>query len=149
MTKLASGLVVGLVLFLGFYVFCVHYTDQYHVAIVRNSWTGELHLDTHGGFHPTAPWVRVARIDTRPIRVCVTSAGRGVNCKLVEFVPAEYQKFVKVQGFGYYWWANRISFNFGYSDEYRGMKDLLRGYAFSAERYPFVKILDGYQEPDP
>lgn len=129
------------------YLLFVHFLDQYHVAINRNLFSGELKCDTRGGFHFTAPWVQVARIDTRPIRVCITSASRAYNCKLVQFEPAAYQEFVRIQGFRYYWWANRISFNIGYNEEYRGMKDLLRGYTFGASHYPFLKVVQNYAGP--
>lgn len=147
MRKLSiAGMLICAVLLL-FYLFCVHYTDQYQIAIVRNLRTGELYCDTQAGIHFTAPWVQAARIDTRPARVCITSASRAFNCKLVQFEPAYYREFVAVEGFRYYWWANRISFNWGYSDEYRGMKDILRGYAYSLKRYSFVTVLRDYEGP--
>jgi hypothetical protein len=125
----------------GSYLAFVHYTEPYQAAIVWDRVSGELRLDDQAGFDVTAPWVAVSRIDTRPVRVCITSAGRGFNCKLVRFDPAAYKEFVAVQGFHYYWFANRFSFNSGYDDEYRGMKDLLRGYAFGVKKYPFVTVL--------
>jgi hypothetical protein len=130
-----------------FYVGWVHYTEAYQVGLSWNRFTGELRLDDHAGIHITAPWVAVSRIDTRPIRVCVTSSGRGFNCKLVQFEPTAYREFVKAEGFRYYWWSNRFSINMGYGEEYRGMKDLLRGYAYSVKKYPFVTVLRDYQEP--
>lgn len=144
MNKLAVAGAVCLTGLILFWLFFVHYTDQYQVAISRDALSGDLHIDTKGGFHLTAPWVRAARIDLRPVRVCTTSTARAYNCKLVQFEPAAYKKFIKVQGFSYYWWANRISFNFGYNEEYRGMKDILRGYAFGSEHHPFVTILRDY-----
>lgn len=137
----AIGLAVLGCLYLAF----VHHTEAYQVGIVWNRFTGELRLDTENGFQLTAPWVMVSRIDTRPTRVCITSASRGFNCRLVRFEPSASAEFVATQGFHYYWWANRISFNMGYDEEYRGMRDLLRGYAFSSKQYPFVTILEQYQ----
>ncbi|TAK96230.1 hypothetical protein EPO05_02370 [Patescibacteria group bacterium] len=128
-----------------FYITCVHYTDIHQVALVRNRATGELTLDSVPGFNLTPPWVAVARIDIRPTRVCITTTGRSFNCKLVQFVPQAYREFVATEGFRYYWLSNRISFNFGYGEEYRGMKDVLRGYAFGVERYPFVKVVNEYE----
>jgi len=64
--------------------------------------------------------------------------------KLVQFEPKYFKEFVAVQGFHYYWLSNRISFNLGYSDEYRGMKDLLRGYAYGVKKYQFVSVLRDY-----
>lgn len=127
-----------------FYLACVNYTEPTDVAIARNVVTGDLQLQSEGGFHLSSPWTAVSRIDARPVRVCVTTAGRGFNCVLVRFEPSAYKEFVAVEGFYYYWWANRVSFNFGYNEEYRGMKDLLRGYAYSIKRYPFIVILRDY-----
>lgn len=134
---------VGLLLL--FYLLFLHYADQTQVGVVRNWVTGEVRLDTPG-WNLTSPWITVAKVDTRPMRVCVTSAGRGFNCRLVQFQPEQFRSFVETEGFYYYWWANRVSFNFGYDDEYRGMRDLLRGYSYSVRLYPFVKVLREYQE---
>jgi hypothetical protein len=145
MRTIASGLVLVGGLFL-FYLSCVHYTEPNQVAIVWNRISGELWLDNKAGFTITPPWVAVSRIDLRPQRVCITSTGRGYNCKLVRFEPSFYREFVAIQGFQYYWLNNRLSINMGYDDEYRGMKDLLRGYAYSAKKYPFVTALRDYEE---
>ncbi len=128
------------------YLACVNSLEAYEVAITRNLFTGEVKLQDHGGYHLRVPWVQVARIDTRPARVCITSATRAFNCKLVQFEPSAYKEFVAVQGFRYYWWANRFSFNSGYAEEYRGMRDILRGYAYGVKQYPFVTILRDYVE---
>jgi len=130
------------------YLALVNYLDQYEVGIARNAYSGEVILQDKPGFQVTSPWVRVSTIDTRPTRVCITSSARAYNCRLVQFVPSEFQSFVSTQGFEYYWFNNRLSFNSGYSEEYRGMKDLMRGYAFSAKPYPFVKILEEYSNPE-
>lgn len=127
------------------YLAFIHYTDVNQVAIVWDRATGEVTLDSVPGFNLTAPWTAVARIDTRPVRVCITTTGRSFNCKLVQFVPGSYRDFVAIQGFHYYWLANRISFNSGYSEEYRGMRDILRGYAFGTKKYPFVKVVSEYE----
>jgi hypothetical protein len=139
----AAGIVLA-ALIIGWLIF-VNYTEAYEVGIARNAFTGELWLQEGGGLHFTAPWTRVARIDTRPVRVCVTSAGRGFNCKLVQFEAKHYREFVAVEGFRYYWWANRLSFNSGYDEEYRGMKDILRGHAYGVTRYPFIIVLRDYE----
>jgi hypothetical protein len=128
------------------YIGCVHYTEPHEVALVWNRFSGESYLDSRAGFHLTAPWIMAATIDTRPVRVCVTSAARSFNCKLIQFVTSEYEQFIKVQGIHYYWLSNRISFNLGYDEEYRGMKDILRGYTYSLEQYPFVVTLKTYSD---
>jgi hypothetical protein len=101
-------------------------------------------LDKTPGWNITPPWVEVARVDTRPKRVCVESASRSFNCKLVEFNPAGWEEFVKTEGFHYYALYNFFSFNGGYREEYRGMKDILRGYAFGNKKYPFITVLREY-----
>lgn len=136
-------LITGGVVVIAFvlYLACFHYTEPTQVGISLNYSNGNLVLVQKSGWSVTAPWIMVAKIDTRPIRVCVTSSGRGFNCKLVQFNPQAYQEFVEIEGFRYYWWANRLSFNLGYSEEYRGMRDILRGHAFGVKKYRFLKIL--------
>ncbi len=120
-----------------FYVGCIHHTEPSHIKIMRNILNGEMRIDTPG-WNFSAPWVRASEVDLRPARVCVTSASKGFNCKLVEFNVKYWQEFVATQGYGYWWWSNRFSFNFGYNEEYRGMKDLMRGYAFATNKYRFI-----------
>lgn len=129
-----------------FYLAFIHYTDTTHTGIRWNWMSGEIKPDPKPGFHCTAPWVMVTRIENTPIRVCIESAGRAVNCRLVQFIPDEYKALIAAEGFRYYWWDNRISFNLGYKEEYRGTRDLLRGYAFSVQEYPFIKTMTTYSE---
>jgi len=140
--KVAIIMTVLFLLYLGF----LNYTEPTQVGIARNVITGEMWLQDRGGWHVSLPWVFVARIDTRPLRVAVTTTGRGFSAKLVQFDSKYWREFVAMEGFRYYWWGNRISFNFGYNEEYRGMKDILRGYAYSAKRYPFILIMNEYQQ---
>jgi len=136
---------VSLFLIIFFYLGFVNYTEPTEIGIARNHISGEMWLQEGGGIYITPPWVWVARVDTRPIRVAVTSAGHGYSAKLVQFDKKGWREFVALEGWRYYWWANRISFNFGYDEEYRGMKDILRGYAYSPKHYPFIVILEEYQ----
>jgi hypothetical protein len=129
-----------------FYFLFMNYTTFTEAGIMRNEMSGETQLQGHAGWHMTAPWVLVARIDTRPAKVCITSASHAYNCKLAQFNISAWQDFVATEGFRYYWWANRISLNMGYGEEYRGFHDLLRGYAFSAKKYSFITILNEYQQ---
>lgn len=131
-----------------FYFFFVNYLDLGESGISFNRFSGEISLQDGQGLHFTAPWVFVSTVSMQPIRVCVTSTGRDVACKLVQFDSSAYRDFVRVQGFRYWWWSNRISYNMGYDEEYRGMRDLMRGYAFSVDKYPFIKILSEFQ-PSP
>jgi hypothetical protein len=123
------------------YCACVNHNEAYQAGIAWNLASGELWLQ-EGGYHLTAPWTLVARMDTRPQRVCVTSASPvAFNCKLVQFQKESWRQFAATEGWRYYWLANRFSLNLGYHEEYRGCRDILRGYAFSARQYPFVKVL--------
>lgn len=128
-------------IYLGF----LNFTEPTEIGIARNIFTGEMWSQEGGGWHITSPWILVSVIDTRPMRVAITSAGHGYNAKLVQFNPKEWREFLKTEGFRYWWWANRISFNFGHEETYRGMKDILRGYAFGTKQYPFFTILERYE----
>jgi len=129
-----------------FWLTCIHFTEAYQMGIRWNRFTGELSCDNAAGFHLSAPWIAVSRIDTRPMRVGVTTAGRGFSYKLVQFQPGAWREFVATEGFRYWWFANRFSYNSGYAEEYRGMRDILRGYAYGAKQYPFVKVLRDFRE---
>lgn len=125
----------------------VHHADPYEFVIAVNKVTGEAITEIGGGFRFTAPWVLVSKIDIRPMRVCVYNAGRSYHCKLVRFVPEQFSELLALEGFRYYWWDNRLSFNSGYPEEYRGVHDLLRGYAFGNKSYPFIEILQHTVQP--
>lgn len=127
-----------------FYLACVNYVEPSEVGIARNRVTGRMWLQ-HGGFYLTWPWVGVARIDTRPMRVAVTTSGTARNAKLVQFNQKDWELFVQTEGWRYYWWANRFSINFGYDEEYRGLRDIMRGYAYSVKKYPFITTIQEYQ----
>lgn len=120
--------------------------EPMEIGISRNMFTGRVELQERTGYHLKPPWVFVSTIDTRPTRVCITSSAHAAfNCRLVRFVKEEWDAFIRVEGFGLYWWNNRISFNLGYREEYRGMRDILRGYTYSAQQYPFIEVLEEYQ----
>lgn len=123
-----------------FYVFCYHYTDSYEFGITYNMFTGEIKPDKRTGHHITAPWVRATKIDTRPQRVCIASKARNMNCRLVQFDTSQWRELIKIEGFRYYWWDNRISFNSG-QETYRGVRNLLLGHAYGENRCSCVKIL--------
>lgn len=134
-----AGMVIGALLLLA-YLSCFHYTPQHKIGIRWNEITGVASIDPHPGFFLTPPWVLVAKIETRPIRICITSRSRSVNCKLVRFVPENFEQLIAVEGWRYYWWDNRISFNWGHDEEYRGTRDLLRGHAYSVKQFGFIKV---------
>lgn len=130
------------------FVYCLvfNYTNINQLGICRNVLTGRVYAQETSGFHLSLPWVLVIRVDTRPIRVAVMSSGRVANSKLVQFEAKEWASFVETEGWRYYWWSNRISFNMGYKEEYRGWRDVMRGYGYSAKKYPFIKVLEELKE---
>jgi hypothetical protein len=125
----------------GFLAFC----EPTEIGIVRNLLSGQT-WSIRGGWHFKYPWVIAQLIDTRPMLVTVDSAGHGYSAKLVQFVPEEWASFVRTEGFWLWWWANRLSFNSGYRHEHRGMKDILRGYAYGKREYPFLRIISEFGE---
>lgn len=124
------------VCYLAFY----HYTDSYEFGITYNVFTGECKSDKHTGHHLTLPWVLATKIDTRPQRVCIASATRNMDCRLVQFDTTKWRDLIKFEGFQYYWWYNRLSFNWG-QESYRGVRNLLLGHSYGNSRGSFVKIL--------
>lgn len=134
------AIILSVVLFL-FYLFCVDFRDSYHIALCKNEIKGEVYLDTLHGFNVTYPWIRVSKIDTRPIKLCIDCNCANINCKLIQFDYNYYQNFTKREKFCYFWWKNRISFNISQENEYRGMKFILRSYAFDKEKHKFIKEL--------
>ncbi|MCK9155365.1 MAG: hypothetical protein M0P12_04530 [Paludibacteraceae bacterium] len=132
-------LMIGLI-----YMQCFNYLRSYEVGLAKNLVTKNVWLQDGKGFHFTNPFVFVARLDTRPTRVGVHSSSKTANQKLVQFQPEHWESFVKIEGWRYYWWDNRLSFNIGYPDEYRGWRDVCRGYAYSTKKYPFFKIIEEY-----
>lgn len=120
------------------YIPFVHYTDNTKVALIKNIFTNEIVIDSIPGITFSAPWYKVVRIPIHPCKVCVESTAKTINCKLVKFQPAYWEELVRREGFEYYWWRNRFSFNLGYRNEYRGCLDILRGYAFSQDNVNFI-----------
>lgn len=113
-----------------------------NVGLTWNPLKGEVSV-LSPGWHVVGPATFVTEIDVRPQRLCLSSSSHaGVNCRLVQFDVSHYKDFIAVEGWHRYWWSNRISFNSGYPETYRGFRDVLRGYAFSAQPYSFVKILE-------
>jgi hypothetical protein len=117
-----------------------HWTGIHQIAIKRNLITGVIEIDSIAGINVSVPWVQVSRIDTRPRRLCIDCDCRSLNCKLVEFKKEGWKEFVDREGFRYYWLSNRLSFNSGSKQEYRGTNWILRGYAYDNQSHSFIKI---------
>ncbi len=127
------------------YLGTFHYTDNYQVGIRYNVFTGEISKDDHSGFHFSPPWVLVVRVDTRPHKVCIVSATRNLNCRLVRFNPDRFKELIQYEGFHYYWWYNRISFNMG-QETYRGLDNLFLGHAYGENRCSCIEIIEDVGE---
>lgn len=128
------------VFFFGYLPF-FHYTSAHEVGIMLNKVDGTIRLDTTG-FNISSPWTLVAKMEARPQRVCIESVAKVLTCKLAVFVPEHFRELIQLEGFRYFWLDNRLSLNLGYKEEYRGSRDLIRGYAFSSSRQHFVQVLE-------
>ena len=118
-----------------------NYVEQGEAGLTWNAASGEIGL-MKPGIHWTSPITLVTKIELRPQRMCLTSSAQAApNCRLVQFEERHYREFVATEGWRYYWFDNRLSFNSGHDETYRGFRDVLRGYAFSAQSYPFIKVL--------
>jgi len=137
--KISLSLFVAGFILLG-WGFLFHWTGVHHASIMRNIFTGEVSVDTIPGPQLSPPWVQISRIDTRPRRICIDCSCRVLNCKLVQFDPQGWREFVDREGFEWWWWSNRISFNSGGEVTYRGQDWILRGYAFEGGDYSFIKV---------
>lgn len=142
--KIAST--VATIIFVCYLVF-YHYTDSYEFGITYNVFTGECKADKHTGHHLTMPWVLATKIDTRPQRICIASATRNLDCRLVQFDTTQWRELIKFEGFRYYWWYNRFSFNSG-QETYRGVRNLLLGHSYGKNRGSFVKIIQVVGDED-
>lgn len=127
-----------------FWLFFIHINNVHHVSVSRNYITGEIALDSTKGIKISAPWVQVIKFDTRPFKVCIDCSCANINCRLIAFNPKGWKEFVSREGIQYYWFRNRLSFNLGQKQEYRGIKHVLRGYAYDGE-YSFIKKLNDVQ----
>lgn len=144
-SKIAITLIlVSFSIVLGYCMF-FNFLTYHEVGLARNIITKNVWLQ-EPGLHFTHPFVIVTRLDTRPMRVGVHSSSRSASAKLVRFVPQYWQEFVKTEGWRLYWWSNRLSFNWSYPEEYRGWRDVMRGYAYSAKPYPFIEVIEEYTE---
>lgn len=115
-----------------------NYCDTHHVGLAYNRFSGESFVQGPG-IHFTAPWTSVSRIDIRPQRLCVESAARSSKCLLVQFKKDAFRDLISAEGFRYYWWDNRFSYNSGHKEEYRGFRDLMLGYAYTNATFLTVK----------
>lgn len=121
-----------------FYLLFFNFVTVNEVSLNHNIIDGTVVCDTIPGFKLSAPWIQVSKIDKRPVKVSVDCSCRNITYKLVSFNPKEYKSFIQKEGWGYYWFRNRISFNLGHRQESRGFDNILRGYAFDNQDYKFI-----------
>lgn len=140
MTRKKKVIAIILSILLTSYFALYHYSDSYEFGITYNLFTGDLKPDEHTGHHLTAPWVLAVKIDTRPRKVCIASATRNMNCRLVQFDTSKWKELIEFEGFRYYWWYNRFSFNSG-QETYRGLSNLMLGHAYGENRCSCVKVI--------
>jgi hypothetical protein len=126
-----------------FYIFYFYNVDSNHVAISRDLLSGKTYIEQSTGWQVSSPWVQVVKIDTRPFKICLTSTTSTINCRLVQFDTTGWKELIARESFQYYWFRNRLSFNFGYQEEYRGFKDILRGYTFNtSDTVHFIRFVE-------
>ena len=93
------------------------------------------------GINFSYPWVQSTKIDLRPTKYCLDCSCSNMNCYLAYFDESGLEDFISKEGWSYYWWRNRISFNLGHKNEWRGWENILRGYVLDSEnKYKFIKI---------
>ena len=136
-SKLIKSLcVIGILLIV--YLSSFNFLNMTEVSLNHNIIDGTVSCDTTRGMKLTAPWILVSVVDTRPVRVCIECSCRNLTCKLVSFNPKEYKLFVQKEGWSYFWFRNRLSFNSGNKQEYRGFENVVRGYSFDNVEYKFL-----------
>lgn len=148
LSKRVKAAVAAAVVLIAFYFGCVTHVEPNEMGVDYNVFTGELRGDTAAGYYVSPPWRLVSMIDLRPMRVSISSTANSYGSKLVQFDKAHWREFVQTQGFGYWWWNNRLSFNSGYNTEYRGFRDVIRGYAYGNKRYEFIIVLEDLSQPE-
>ena len=139
------GIIFLSILTISILYICITHIEPDEWGLQKNFINGQIALKDPGlYFRP--PWMLITKIPAKPIRVCISSTSKGYNAKLVQFNPETYEEFVVTEGWSYYWWANRFSFNSGYSkeEEHRGFKDIAKGYAYSVVNYPFFITIKEY-----
>jgi hypothetical protein len=121
----------------------IRYIEPGEAGIEWRPLSGQMTLLDRAGWHLSPPWALVTIIDTKPQRLCLTSSAHAApNCRLAQFDATRYREFIAVEGWSYYWFRNRLSFNYGHPETYRGFRDVMRGYTFSQHRYPFIHQLE-------
>ena len=128
--------VLAVILFIGgilFFFFCVNYTEVNEIGVAYNMADGSITAQD-AGWYITKPWVKVAYLNTLPLEVKIPSQAKVIVRKYVRFVPAGLEEYIRLQGFSY-------SMN-------SALPNVLLGYAFSGNEYPFFVIIQDSEDAD-
>ena len=125
--KWLIGLGSVLAVLLLFYGFFLNHVDINEIGIAYNSIGGKVWVQDRPGWYLTSPFVEVATLTTLPHKVTIPSEAKVINTKIVRFNPAGVDQFIRMQGFSYF--SNQ------------GLENILMGYAFSGEEYPFLEVM--------
>lgn len=123
-TIAACVLVVAVLLF---YIAFLNHVAINEIGVAYNSIGGKVWVQDRPGWYFTAPTVEVAVIPTVPLKITIPSEAKVINTKIVRFNPRGVDEFIRLQGFSYF--SNQ------------GIENILMGYAFSGQKYPFMDIL--------
>lgn len=137
-------IIISAVIFISWLLLFNH-IEPGEIGIGYNAINAQLFILTTG-YHITNPWSLISIISIKPMRVSVQSGGKGYSAKLVQFNSKGWKDFVIREGFRYYWWSNRLSYNISHIEEHRGMEDILRGYAYSGKEYSFLTVISDLKE---
>ena len=122
-----SALAFFFSLFFFLYLPFLNHVDINELGIAYDSLTGTVTLQQEPGWYSTSPFVRVAYINTLPIRVIIPSNAAVINQKVVRFKEEGIDDFIRLQGFSY-------SLN-------SSLSNILLGYAYSGKTWPFLEVM--------
>lgn len=123
------AIATGVLLFLAlvFYTLFLNHIAINEIGIGYNSIGGKVWVQNRPGWYLTNFTVQVCVIPTTPLKVAIPSEAKVINTKIVRFNPAGVDEFIRLQGFSYF--SNQ------------SIENILMGYAFSGEKYPFLEVL--------
>lgn len=111
-----------------FWLCCLNHVDVTDIGVAYNSINGTVTVQEHPGWYVTSPFVRVAHLSTLPMRVTIPSNATIINSKIVRFRPEGTADFIHRQGFS--WQLNSEQEN------------IMLGYAYSGQTFPFLEIVE-------
>lgn len=137
--SLAIVSVIGVVLSLLFYIFCLNHVEYQHVGIALNSNSGEVVVQNKPGWYVTSPFVRVKEIDTNTIRVSLIEClpihdykFKIAAVKVVRIKEDKIMDFVNFHGF------NNLPMNL----DSQSFRNIICAYAFCGEQFDWLEIVE-------